>query len=147
MAGINIFQQQDFTGGLNLRSDQFQLADNESPDMLNVEIDPRGGVFSRGGMQRINSTAVSGTWTPQKLTPFYGTTPHVMLTTATKVYKSTGSNFSVLQWNNGGTPTDVTANSSHGPCLAVWGDTLYISTALLRLAVIDGRRQIPMLHR
>lgn len=130
MAGINIFQQQDFTGGLNLRSDQFQLADNESPKMLNVEIDPRGGVFSRGGMVRINTNPViaSGTWTPQKLTPFYGATPHIMLTTETKVYKSTGSNFSVLQWNNAGVPTDVTANSSHGACLAAWGDTLYIAT-------------------
>jgi len=130
MASINIFQQQDFTGGLNLRSDQFQLADNESPKMLNVEIDPRGGVFSRGGMERINSTPViaSGTWTPQKLTPFYGTTPHVMLTDLTKVYKSTGSNFSKLQWNNAGTPTDVTANSPHGACMAAWGDFLYIAT-------------------
>jgi hypothetical protein len=130
MAGINIFQQQDFTGGLNLRSDQFQLSNSESPEMLNVEIDPRGGVFSRGGMVRINDTAVSfnGSWAPQKLTPFYGATPHVMLTTTTKVYKSTGSNFSLLQWNNAGTPTDVTSNSSHGACLAVWGDTLYIAT-------------------
>ena len=25
-----------FTGGLNLRSDQFNLAENESPDLLNV---------------------------------------------------------------------------------------------------------------
>ena len=112
MAGINIFQQQDFTGGLNLRSDQFQLADNESPKMLNVEVDPRGGVFSRGGMHRINSTPVipNGSWVPEKLTPFYGATPHIMLTTQTKVYKSTGSNFSVLQWSNAGVPTDVTAN-------------------------------------
>ena len=49
MAALQIFEQQDFTGGLNLRADQFQLADNESPRMLNVEIDPRGGVFARGG--------------------------------------------------------------------------------------------------
>jgi len=129
MSSINIFQQQDFTGGLNLRSDQFQLADNESPEMLNVEIDPRGGVFSRGGMERINATPVpAASWTPQKLTPFYGATPHVMLTTATKVYKSTGSDFLPLQWNNVGVPTDVTANSTHGACLAAWGDTLYIAT-------------------
>jgi hypothetical protein len=30
----------DFTGGINLRRNQFQLADNESPDLLNVDIDP-----------------------------------------------------------------------------------------------------------
>lgn len=130
MSGINIFQQQDFTGGLNLRSDQFQLADNESPKMLNVEVDPRGGVFSRGGMERINSTPViaSGTWMPEKLTPFYGATPHVMLTAGNKVYRSTGANFTVLQWDNAGTPTDVISNSPHGACLAQWGDALYIAT-------------------
>ena len=33
-----------FTGGLNLRSDQFNLNDNESPDLLNVIVDPRGGI-------------------------------------------------------------------------------------------------------
>jgi hypothetical protein len=59
---IQIFEQKDFTGGLNLRSDQFQLADNESPEMLNVEVDPRGGVFSRGGMARINTSNVAGTF-------------------------------------------------------------------------------------
>lgn len=37
----------DFTGGLNLRSDPFQLADNESPEMLNVDVDPRGGLRQR----------------------------------------------------------------------------------------------------
>lgn len=70
MAKVRVRELKDFTGGLNFRADQFQLADNESPDMLNVEIDPRGGVFSRGGMRRINTTAVSGTWTPQSLFPF-----------------------------------------------------------------------------
>lgn len=45
MAKVRVRELKDFTGGLNFRADQFQLADNESPDMLNVEIDPRGGVF------------------------------------------------------------------------------------------------------
>jgi hypothetical protein len=126
MAGLNIFEQKDFTGGLNLRSDQFQLSENESPKMLNVEIDPRGGVFSRGGMTRINGTAVAGTWDPQKLTAFSGSgIPHIMLANGTKVYKSTGGNFTTLQYSAG---NDVVANSPHGACLATWGDTLYIAT-------------------
>ena len=49
MAQILAQQIYDFTGGLNFRADQFQLKANESPSMLNVEIDPRGGVFSRAG--------------------------------------------------------------------------------------------------
>jgi len=60
---VGIFEQQDFTGGLNLRADQFQLAENESPKMLNVDVDPRGGVFSRGGYTAINSSVVAS-WNP-----------------------------------------------------------------------------------
>jgi len=132
MGDINIFQQQDFTGGLNLRSDQFALRENESPKMLNVEVDPRGGVASRGGMERINTSAiVAAGWDPQKLTPFYGATHHVILTSGSKVYKSTGSNFSVLQYSaSGALPAtgDVVASGNHGACVASWGDTLYIAT-------------------
>ena len=124
MSQVVVERYDDFTGGLNLRADQFQLARNESPDMLNVEIDPRGGVFARGGMVRLNTTAVSGTWDPQKLWPFYGDTSTLMMSNSTKVYKSTGGNFTTLQYSSG---NDVTASSSHGACLAQWGDTMYIA--------------------
>jgi hypothetical protein len=53
-------EQADFTGGLNVRADQFNLAENESPDLLNVDVDPRGGVSRRNGITAINSTALSG---------------------------------------------------------------------------------------
>jgi hypothetical protein len=98
VASIQIYEQKDFTGGLNLRSDQFQLRDNESPEMLNVEIDPRGGVFSRGAMQRLNPDNVSGTtWTPHKLFSFYGDSNHLMLANNNRVYyMSTSNNFAVL---------------------------------------------------
>jgi hypothetical protein len=49
MKGIKPDNLQDFRGGLNLRSDPFELADNESPDLLNVDLDPRGGVEQRKG--------------------------------------------------------------------------------------------------
>ena len=39
MSNVSVERYDDFTGGLNLRADQFQLARNESPDMLNIEID------------------------------------------------------------------------------------------------------------
>lgn len=44
----------DFTGGLNLRENTFQLKDNESPEMHNVAIDPLGGIYSRRGWERWN---------------------------------------------------------------------------------------------
>ena len=45
---------ESFSGGLNLRSDQFNLQDNESPDLLNVTVDPRGGIRMRDGVDRRN---------------------------------------------------------------------------------------------
>ena len=126
MSQVNVERFDDFTGGLNLRADQFQLKRNESPDMLNVEIDPRGGLFSRGAIREINSTAISytGTWSPERLFNFSGTTPYIMLSASQKVYKSTGSTFSKLQYSSG---NDVTATSSHGACMAQWGEYMYIS--------------------
>jgi hypothetical protein len=125
MSAVSVERYDDFTGGLNLRADQFQLAKNESPDMLNVEIDPRGGLFSRGAMREINTTAISGSWTPQKLFAFQGDTPTIMLSTQSKVYKSTGANFSTLQYSAG---NDVAPTTSHGVCFAQWGKTLYMAT-------------------
>jgi len=124
MSAVSVERYDDFTGGLNLRADQFQLARNESPDMLNVEIDPRGGLFTRGAMREINTTAISGSWTPQKLFSFQGATPTIMLTTQSKVYKSTGTNFTTLQYSSG---NDVVPTTAHGACFAQWGKVLYMA--------------------
>ena len=51
-------EKADFKGGLNLRADQFNIAENESPAVLNVEVDPRGGVRRRNGVTKVNSTAL-----------------------------------------------------------------------------------------
>ena len=98
MSNVSVERYDDFTGGLNLRADQFQLARNESPDMLNVEVDPRGGLFTRGGMREINDTAITGTWAPHKLYSFPGATPHLMLANDTKVLKSTDGNLSNFEY-------------------------------------------------
>jgi hypothetical protein len=124
MSAVSVERYDDFTGGLNLRADQFQLARNESPDMRNVEIDPRGGVFARGAMREINTTAISGSWTPQRLFAFQGETPNLVLSTQSKVYKSTGGNFTTLQYSAG---NDVTPATLHGACFAQWGKTLYMA--------------------
>ena len=125
MAKVRVRELKDFTGGLNYRADQFQLADNESPDMSNVEIDPRGGIFSRGAMREINATAVSGTWAPKRLFPFYGANARLMLSTATTVYHSSGSNFTVLNY---GVSTPIATTNTNGPSFAQWGKKLYIGT-------------------
>lgn len=87
---------ESFSGGLNLRADQFDLEENESPDMLNVSIDPRGGVALRGGVIRRNATAlandIKGIW------GFYtdGGTKQVMVNHGTKVAYSASGNFTEL---------------------------------------------------
>lgn len=53
-------ERANFTGGLNLRADQFNLAENESPDLLNVDVDPRGGVSRRDAIDALNVTALNG---------------------------------------------------------------------------------------
>jgi len=52
-------EKSDFRGGLNLRADQFNIGENESPAMLNVEVDPRGGVRRRNGVTKVNATALA----------------------------------------------------------------------------------------
>ena len=52
-------EKSEFTGGLNLRADQFNLAPNESPALLNVEVDPRGGVRRRDAITKVNATALA----------------------------------------------------------------------------------------
>ena len=87
---------ESFSGGLNYRADQFDLGEDESPDMLNVNVDPRGGVALRGGIIRRNATAlandVKGIW------GFYtdGGTAQVMVNHGTKVAYSASGNFTEL---------------------------------------------------
>ncbi len=129
MNRISVLRQDDFTGGLNLRADQFQLNNNESPRMRNVEIDPRGGVFSRGAMRRINTLNISANWKPRSCFPFYGTVSNVpssflMFSTGYEaavngnVFYSQGGDFNPLN-------IDVTAEA--GASFAPWGSKLYIA--------------------
>lgn len=127
---INFFLTSDYTGGLNLRADQFQLAPNESPDLLNVEVDPRGGVFSRAGMKFINTSPVgAAVWNPKALYNFRGTSPQIMLstgysgTTPGEIHKSTGGNFTRLNRSSG----VLNVSNTDGACFTQWDQTLYIT--------------------
>ena len=95
MASVNFKLEalESFVGGLNLRTDQFNLEENESPDLLNVLVDPRGGIRQRDGVDRRNTTALSadikGIWA---LHTDSGTN-HVMVNYGTKVAYSASANF------------------------------------------------------
>jgi hypothetical protein len=131
MAQILFDQVRDFTGGLNFRADQFQLAKNESPFILNLDVDPRGGIFSRAGYSKKHATQVSGNWNPKGLFNYKdATTPRIILntgkenTTDGKVYQSSGSNFSTIQYSSG---NDVAVKSTNGASVTQWLDTIYIA--------------------
>jgi len=136
VAAIDVTQVVDFTGGINFRADQFQLANNESPGMLNVEIDPRGGVFSRAGYQKKNATAISfdGDWKPKGLYNYKFTgNPQIMLTTAFQdaatpvdgaIYYSSGGNFTYL---DSALNTHLAVKSSNGAGMTQWEQTMYFA--------------------
>lgn len=51
---LNLLSLTDFTGGLNYDANVVQLRGNESPDMMNVDLDPRGGFAMRKGVDTLH---------------------------------------------------------------------------------------------
>ena len=99
----------NFQGGLNFRTDQFNLQPNESPDLLNVSVDPRGGIKLRNGVTAINGSAESHNI--NGLASFFTDTgtSHIIANTgasSNNIKYSTGSNFTTLSG-----PTARTATS------------------------------------
>jgi len=117
---MQAFAVEDFTGGLNLRADVFNLAKNESPDLLNVDIDPRGGVFQRRGTAQFNTSAVGGLtpadWDAQSLYVWQRSTgdPQVLLAADNKVFYATTANFTDT--------TIVSSSTNFGARFASWTD-------------------------
>lgn len=117
----------DFTGGLNLRSTDFLLTDNESPGMLNINMDIRGGIVTRAGWVGWNANDIVANpvdnWRPRHAEMhLYSTgTFVVFITNGTAVYAGQqGQDFLNL---------GLTANAStHVADFASWGDKVYIAT-------------------
>jgi hypothetical protein len=122
---IQLNTQRDFTGGLNLRADAYQLQANESPDLMNVDVDPRGGVAQRkgvlllapppGGFNDPNKAPVKSMW---EYTNAAGTR-QIMHHAGTKVSFSTGANFGPA-FNRSGLCRAATFKDI---CFVVDGDT------------------------
>ena len=124
---IRVIQSDDFTGGLNLEANVFQLQPNQSSDMLNVDLNQRGGFQRRLGLERINTTAVgglsAGSFAPQRLFPWYAEQGNkVMLATDTKVFHSTGGNFTDL-----GVTSDAVNGAQFGSWTTEASTYLYMS--------------------
>lgn len=122
----------DWTGGLNLRRNQFQLADNESPDLLNVNIDPRGGFFSRMGWLRWNPTDIVDptveAWKPRNaaVINLANNDQIVYVVNNGKIYSAANDRiFTQLT----GVPAQATP---HDADFASWGDYMYIATGMFQ---------------
>lgn len=114
----------DFSGGLNLRSSQVQLGDNETPEMENIVIDPVGGIYSRKGWERWNSgTFPSGDWDPMRamFMQLADGTDLVYLANDHELFVSTNAGAFALI---GGIECDA---APHMIDFAQWGDSLYAS--------------------
>ena len=117
----------DFTGGLNIRETDFMLDDNESPDMLNMNMDVRGGFVTRAGWSGWNANDVvanpTADWRPRNAEMhLYSTGAFaVFVTNANKVWScQQGQNFVDM----GITATAV----PHLADIAGWGDKVYLAT-------------------
>jgi hypothetical protein len=118
---VQLLEARDFKGGLNLRADAFQLAPNESPDMLNVDIDPRGGFALRKGVAPLNSTALSVS--AHSMFEFHTAagTQQILVGNTTKTLYGTGGNF---------TDCGTTWTSSTQQTAATFNDFLYIQNGI-----------------
>lgn len=116
----------DFSGGLNLRENQFQLADNESPEMHNIVIDPLGGIYSRRGWDRWNPDNVvdvaTTAWDPRRayLQSLSDGTNIVYIASADELYSADNS--------HSFGPLNLTcAANPHLADFVAWGDYCYIA--------------------
>ena len=140
--GFKLEMLQDFSGGLNFRSDQFNLASSESPAMLNVDVDPRGGIKMRLGVNARNGTALNENVTGLcQFTPDGGSA-RVICSHGTTVSESQTDNFTALSGvsvTNGDRLYGQTTNSKF---YGVSGDApsfVYDGTTASNLAAnIDG---------
>jgi hypothetical protein len=120
----------DFTGGLNLRRNQFQLGDNESPDMLNVDVDPRGGFFTRKGWQRWNEADI----VDPALTPWKPRNAFVHTHANGSQYINVVNDHKIYWADIDGVFAQlagVTANAEpHSADFAPWGDVIYVACGM-----------------
>ena len=114
---IEVLPVSDFRGGLNLNADAFQLGGSQSPHMLNVNPDHRGGFTLRGAIEPINTTSLP--YSPHSLASYFKSdgTSQILAGVLTKTWYSTGENFTPM--------TKVWTVSDHQEMIT-FNDTAYI---------------------
>lgn len=128
---IQVANFTDFTGGLNLRADPFQLAPNESPDLLNVDVDPRGGFTQRKVVRPMNPNvalpaAPTSLWEYATATG----TRQIMASAGSGLYRSTGGEFTQL--------AGITQTAGRYHSAATFKDRCYIQNGIDKPIRWDG---------
>ncbi len=130
-----LFNIRDFTGGLNLVADTFRLAENESPDLLNVDLDRRGGFQVRRGVAPFSNTTLPAA-------------PDAIWT-----YNASGTVYTVVQVGNtikqgtGTTWTDVgvsLGSATQDVCAVTFNNTNYWARGNADVVKWDGASATPM---
>ena len=107
--------QTDFTGGLNLAKNSAQLLDEETPDCLNVDMDPRGGFALRRGV---------APWGGSLPGVAHSLLPYITSTGVARVLAGVGTD---LYWWNGSSWASVFTGGPPGPYRSItFKDRLYV---------------------
>ena len=102
---VRSLERKDFTGGLNVVDDAFQLSENETPDCLNVQLLPRGGFQLRNPLVLFSKDPFA-VGSVKNIWPFYGTgVPQVVVQTADGLSVGDGAGAFVAVPQPGGTGT------------------------------------------
>lgn len=120
---IKAIRVDDFTGGLNLDANAFRLADNQTSDALNVDFNPKGGISTRWGFSRANTTALNGSTSgnlkPFRLFSWDGSTRRLVIATETEVLLYPGATSGEAAADN----TGIDTNATFGSAFAVWNES------------------------
>lgn len=102
MPQTKVINIKDFTGGLNLNTDAFKLKENESPDMMNVDIDRRGGFQIRRGIKPYSTTSIAAGH-PHTVWSYKAPagTNYTLVAAGAKVYFGTGAAWTEVSTNLG----------------------------------------------
>lgn len=127
----------DFSGGLHLRRSEFALAHNQSPDMLNVDVDPKIGVLTRPGWMRWNEEDIieepdGASWVPRNAY-IHATSDGDYIVyvsndqdeTRTVYYSTSEASFIDMRTDSAGFSCSA---EPHLADFASWGDVCYIAT-------------------
>lgn len=118
---VKVLAERDFRAGLNLRADAFALAEGETPDVQNMDFDPRGGFSMRQAYAPFNTGALPAS--PHSMFDFATAsgTQQLLVGANKHTYYSTGTDF---------TSIGTTWTSTNPQRAVTFNDLLYVQNGV-----------------